>query len=80
MGDVAQNNDIQIILDQMRLIQGDLEDLQLEVYGGIPARPAGDLRGAPAVAAFQQHLAQTSAALSPLSIRLADAGPASPRR
>jgi hypothetical protein len=33
-------------------------------------------KGAPAVAAFQQYLAQTSAALSPLSIRLADAGPA----
>jgi len=49
---VAQNNEIQAILDQMRLIQGDLLDLQRQVYGDqILARPAGDLGGAPAVAA-----------------------------
>jgi len=49
---LAQNNEIQTILDQMRLIQGDLLDLQRQVYGDqIPARPAGDLGGASAVAA-----------------------------
>ncbi len=49
---LAQNNEIQSILNQMRLIQGDLLDLQRQVYGDqIPTRPSGELGGAPAVGA-----------------------------
>ncbi|MBT4711839.1 MAG: tol-pal system protein YbgF [Alphaproteobacteria bacterium] len=66
---LAQNNDIQIILDQMRLIQGDLLDLQRQVYGDqIPARP----EGAPAVAAVPAVADNRQAALAAqFEVRLA---------
>ncbi len=48
---LAQNNEIQAVLEQLRLIQGDLLDLQREVYGDqIPAR-GGNAAVGPAVAA-----------------------------
>ena len=48
---LAQNNEIQAVLEQLRLIQGDLLDLQREVYGDqIPAR-GGNAAAGPAVAA-----------------------------
>ena len=51
---LAQNNEIQAVLDQLRLIQGDLLDLQREVYGDqIPVRDGNAAAAGPAVAGAQ---------------------------